>query len=110
MLFTINDLLVSLTPEGVAFRSPKGQLQQDLTRLESGGETSFSEPFNLHTIVHEATMVYRNEAARRGLHFEVDVSKCPEYVVGDAKKIRTVVANLTANAREYHRTWMILYG
>ena len=46
-------------------------------------------------------MVYRNEAARRGLQFDIDVSKCPRLVVGDAKKIRTVIANLTANAREY---------
>lgn len=77
------------------------QPHQDLTRLESGGETSFNEPFNLHTIVREATLVYRNEAARRGLDFDVDLSKCPKSVVGDAKKIRTVVANLTANACMY---------
>ncbi|PSS37031.1 hypothetical protein PHLCEN_2v1070 [Hermanssonia centrifuga] len=82
LLFTINDLL-------------------DLTRLESGQETSFSEPFNLHNIVNEATSIYRNEAVRRGLNFDLDMSQCPKNVVGDAKKIRTVVANLTANALKY---------
>ncbi len=69
--------------------------------MESGQETSFSEPFNLHNIVNEATLIYRNEAARRGLKFDLDMLQCPKNVVGDAKKIRTVVANLTANAREY---------
>ena len=71
---------------------------QDLTRLESGHETSFNEPFNLHDVVFEATLVYRTEAARRGLQFDIDISNCPRTVVGDARKIRTVLANLTANA------------
>ncbi|EKM49752.1 uncharacterized protein PHACADRAFT_106758 [Phanerochaete carnosa HHB-10118-sp] len=84
LLFTINDLL-------------------DLTRLESGGETSFSEPFNLHNVVSEATLVYRNEAARRGVNFRLNLDNCPETVIGDAKKIRTVIANLTANALKYTR-------
>ncbi|KAI0073479.1 hypothetical protein K474DRAFT_1603252 [Panus rudis PR-1116 ss-1] len=82
LLFTINDLL-------------------DLTRLESGHETSFNEPFNLAQTMIDATMLYRNEASRRGLTFELDLSRCPKTVIGDAKKIRTVVANLTANAVKY---------
>ena len=72
-----------------------------MTRLESGGETSFNEPFDLHKVVNDATMVYRNEAARRGMEFKLDVECAPRMVIGDAKKIRTVVANLTANARTF---------
>ena len=71
---------------------------QDLTRLESGHETSFNEPFNLKQAIDDATMLYRNEASRRGLSFELDLTQCPRIVIGDARKIRTVVANLTANA------------
>lgn len=40
----------------------------------------------------------RNEATRRNLKFDLDLATSPKMVVGDAKKIRTVVANLTANA------------
>ncbi|TCD62103.1 Light-sensor Protein kinase [Steccherinum ochraceum] len=82
LLFTINDLL-------------------DLTRLESGKETSFNEPFNLQQAIEEATQLYRNESNRRGLDFVTDMSNCPKLVVGDVKKIRTLVANLTANAVKY---------
>ncbi|PCH40363.1 hypothetical protein WOLCODRAFT_98767 [Wolfiporia cocos MD-104 SS10] len=82
LLFTINDLL-------------------DLTRLESGNETSFNEVFDLYRSINDAVMLYKNEAARRGLGFKLDVSSCPRLVVGDARKIRTVVANLTANALKY---------
>ncbi|KAI0685013.1 hypothetical protein BC835DRAFT_1291358 [Cytidiella melzeri] len=82
LLYTINDLL-------------------DLTRLESGNETSFFEPFDLHKAVHDATLTYRNEAHRRSLGFNLDFTGCPRSVVGDSRKIRTVVANLTANALKY---------
>ncbi|TDL22224.1 hypothetical protein BD410DRAFT_788955 [Rickenella mellea] len=82
LLFTINDLL-------------------DLTKLESGKETSFNEPFDLQVAIEEAVNLYRNEATRRNLEFNLDLVKCPKMVIGDAKKIRTVVANLTANAVKY---------
>ncbi|KAI0643021.1 hypothetical protein C8Q79DRAFT_202229 [Trametes meyenii] len=82
LLFTINDLL-------------------DLTRLESGNETSFNEPFDLHQAIEDATQLYRNEARRRGLQFLLGLEGCPKQVVGDSRKIRTVVANLTANALKY---------
>ncbi|KZS90438.1 hypothetical protein SISNIDRAFT_415403 [Sistotremastrum niveocremeum HHB9708] len=82
LLFTINDLL-------------------DLTRLESGQETFFNEPFDLKSTISDAVHLYRGEAMRRNLGFEIDVSDCPDTVVGDARKIRTVVANLTANAVKF---------
>ena len=82
LLFTINDLL-------------------DLTRLESGNETSFNEPFDLQQSIEEATQLYRNEARRRGIVFDLDLTTCPKQVIGDARKIRTLVANLTANALKY---------
>lgn len=81
LLFTINDLL-------------------DLTKLESGQDTSFNEPFDLHHTIEEATQTYRKEARRRDLQFVLEVSG-PRVVMGDSRKIRTVVANLTANACEY---------
>ncbi|KAI0754648.1 hypothetical protein C8Q80DRAFT_1095154 [Daedaleopsis nitida] len=82
LLFTINDLL-------------------DLTRLESGNETSFNEPFDLFVAIEDATQLYRNEAHRRGIVFTLDLNNCPRQVVGDSRKIRTVVANLTANALKF---------
>lgn len=85
LLFTINDLL-------------------DLTRLESGIQTSFNEQFNIHGIIEEATFLYRQEAKRRKIEFEVDVGDSPKMVVGDARKVKTVLQNLTANALKYTTT------
>ncbi|KXN88126.1 Cyanobacterial phytochrome B [Leucoagaricus sp. SymC.cos] len=88
LLFTINDLL-------------------DLTRLESGNETSFNEPFDLRAAIEDAVHIYRKEASRRNLEFVLDVSNSPQTVVGDSRKIRTVVQNLTANALKYTETGTI---
>ena len=79
-----------------SFRDPF----QDLTKLESGNETMFNEPFDLQSIIMEATNLYKYEAERKGLDFELDLSSSPRMVVGDSSKIKTVVANLTANARK----------
>lgn len=72
---------------------------QDLTRLESGNETSFNEPFDLQATIEEATYLYRNEAERRNIMFQTSFES-PTRVVGDSRKIRTVVQNLMANARK----------
>lgn len=75
-------------------------LAQDLTRLESGNETSLNEAFDLQAAIEDAIRIYQNEAGRRKLEFKMDVSNSPRMVIGDNKKIKTVVANLTANARK----------
>lgn len=75
-------------------------LHQDLTRVESGHETMFNEPFDLPTVIMEATNLYKHEAQRKSLNFNVDLAGDLRMVVGDSSKVRTVVANLTANARK----------
>jgi signal transduction histidine kinase len=69
-----------------------------LTRLESGNETSLNEPFDFPATIEDAVQAYRTEAERRNIRFTIIVENLPKMVIGDAKKIRTVVANLTANA------------
>jgi signal transduction histidine kinase len=97
LLFTINDLLVySLCyPVGSVIHHPS---IQDLTRLESGNTTSFNEPFDLHDAIQEATHLYKKEAERRNISFILKLEDSPRIVVGDEKKIRTVVQNLTGNS------------
>ncbi|RDB16690.1 Cyanobacterial phytochrome B [Hypsizygus marmoreus] len=82
LLFTINDLL-------------------DLTRLESGQETSSHEPFDLRHAIRKATHLYMKEAGRRDIGFHLKLDESPRAVIGDAKKILAVVQNLTANALKY---------
>ncbi|KAF8839543.1 hypothetical protein BDN67DRAFT_748905 [Paxillus ammoniavirescens] len=81
LLFSINDLL-------------------DLTRVESN-KTSVVEPFDLRSAIEECVRIYRNEAKRRGIEFILDVKDGPQGVIGDITKVKTVIANLTANALKY---------
>ncbi|KAJ7163264.1 histidine kinase-like ATPase [Mycena filopes] len=91
LLFTINDLL-------------------DLSRLERGHETSNNEPFNLRDTIEDATHLYRKEAKRRNIAFNLELENSPRIVVGDTKKIRTVVQNLTDNAVKYTSEGTITVG
>ena len=43
----------------------------------------------------------RLEAVRRQLEFKVDPGNIPRYIIGDSRKIKTTVSNLTANAVKY---------
>jgi len=74
----------------------------DLTRIETGNETAFNDPFDLRMAVQDAIRLYENEAKRRNLDFRVQISdKLPKTVIGDARKIKTVIANLVANSVKY---------
>ncbi|KAK0188256.1 phytochrome-like protein [Armillaria mellea] len=66
-----------------------------------GNETSFNQTFNLPAAVEEAISPYRIEAQRQSIDFVLDISGSPKEVIGDARKIKTVVQNLTANALKY---------
>ncbi|KAI0250553.1 hypothetical protein BJV78DRAFT_1283165 [Lactifluus subvellereus] len=55
-------------------------------------------PFGLQSIIMEAMGLYKHEAQRKDLDFELDLSGSQRIVVGDSSKIKTVVVDLTANA------------
>ncbi|KAF9235192.1 hypothetical protein BU15DRAFT_89676 [Melanogaster broomeanus] len=76
-------------------------LLQDLTRVESGKEVSFIELFDLRSAIEECVRIYHHEAKRRDIEFILEVEDAPRGVIGDVNKIKTVVANLTANALKY---------
>lgn len=48
--------------------------------------------------IEKATYLYRKEAERRDISFDLQLEDSPRIVIGDAKKIRTVVQNLSANS------------
>ncbi|TYJ55054.1 hypothetical protein B9479_004278 [Cryptococcus floricola] len=71
----------------------------DLTRIETGNETAFNDPFDLRQSISEAVRLYETELIRRGIDFRVKFGDgLPQFVIGDARKIRTVISNLVANS------------
>lgn len=74
----------------------------DLTRIETGNETAFNDPFDLRKTIHEAVRLYENESKRRDLDFRVNISDdLPQAVIGDSRKIKTVISNLVANSVKF---------
>lgn len=74
----------------------------DLTRVETGNETAFNDPFDLKKTIQQTLRLYQTEAQRRGVAFNLVIADdLPPIVVGDQRKIRNAVSNLVANAVTY---------
>lgn len=74
----------------------------DLTRIETGNETAFNDPFDIRQSIADAIRLYQTEASRRQLEFIVNMAdNLPQFVIGDSRKIKTVVSNLVANAIKF---------
>lgn len=80
LIYVINDLL-------------------DLTQTEEGGNLTKEEPFNLSATLKEATDPFAGDARRKQLKYEViEHPGLPATVIGDQRKVRQALSNITANA------------
>ncbi|GAB7366462.1 hypothetical protein MBLNU230_g8257t1 [Neophaeotheca triangularis] len=80
LIYVINDLL-------------------DLTKTEEGGELTKDEEFDLKGTLIEATDMFKNDAKRKNISYEViDHPGLPGEVVGDQRRVRQAISNITANA------------
>ena len=80
LIYVINDLL-------------------DLTKTEEGGELVKDELFDLKSTLLEATDMFKGDARRKGIQYEVvDLAGLPQAVIGDQRRVRQAISNVTANA------------
>lgn len=80
LIYVINDLL-------------------DLTKTEEGGELVKDEAFELSATLLEATDMFRGDARRKQIGYEVtEHPGLPHTVIGDQRKVRQAITNVTANA------------
>ncbi|KAF2848680.1 hypothetical protein T440DRAFT_151558 [Plenodomus tracheiphilus IPT5] len=80
LIYVINDLL-------------------DLTKTEEGGPLIKGETFDLKATITEATDVFRNDAKRKSIAYDVVVHpSLPNSCIGDQRRVRQVISNITANA------------
>ncbi|PSK33647.1 Histidine protein kinase 1 [Elsinoe australis] len=83
LIYVINDLL-------------------DLTKTEEGGELVKDEVFELHATVFEATDNYQGDARRKKISYEIiEHPNLPKEVIGDQRKVRQAISNITANAIQH---------
>ena len=80
LIYVINDLL-------------------DLTKTEEGGELVRGELFDLKSTLSEATEMFKGDARRKGIEYEVSgLTGPPHAVIGDQRRVRQAISNITANA------------
>ena len=83
LIYVINDLL-------------------DLTKTEEGHNLIKDETFDLVATLREATDSFVGEAKRKGLDYELSENAgIPQHVVGDQRRVRQAIFNVTANAIKY---------
>ncbi|MCJ1337984.1 Light-sensor Protein kinase [Bachmanniomyces sp. S44760] len=83
LIYVINDLL-------------------DLTKTEKGHELIKDEIFDLPATVREAAEMFSGDAKRKQLEYEVaEHPGIPRLVVGDQRRVRQAISNVTANAFQH---------
>lgn len=74
----------------------------DFSRLEAGRMSVEKAPFNLRQSLSDTLRLWRPELAREGLKLRVTgASTIPQWVVGDAMRLKQVLNNLLSNAAKF---------
>jgi PAS domain S-box-containing protein len=74
----------------------------DISKIEAGRMEIVEKPFYLRQWVEETVSQVRILAEEKGLRFEVEIdNRMPNYIVGDAARIRQVAYNLLSNAVKF---------
>ena len=83
LIYVINDLL-------------------DLTKTEEGHNLIKDEVFDLPATVREATASFMGDAKRKEIEYAVvEHPGVPQFVVGDQRRVRQAISNVTANAIQH---------
>ena len=86
LIYVINDLL-------------------DLTKTEEGHDLIKDEVFDFTATVRDATDSFVGDAKRKGIVYEVcQNAGIPHHVIGDQRRVRQAISNITANAIKYTST------
>jgi PAS domain S-box-containing protein len=74
----------------------------DFSKIEAGKLELVAEDFELSAIVRDVVQIFAGNAKRKGLELRSDVEAAlPQYVRGDAGRIRQVLTNLVSNAVKF---------
>ncbi len=74
----------------------------DFSKLEADKIVLENELLNLHELIEETAFLFANRAHENGVELVVLIDpKTPEYITGDALRLRQIVTNLLSNAVKF---------
>lgn len=74
----------------------------EYSRLEAHKVELDLKPFNIRTELHETCLMLQHLAEQRGLSFRfMTALELPEFLIGDAGRLRQVIVNLVGNAIKF---------
>jgi signal transduction histidine kinase/CheY-like chemotaxis protein len=74
----------------------------DLSKIEAGEMHLENAPFKLEDLVWETAGLYETQAQQRRLELRVEVERgLPEWLTGDAARLKQVLSNLLSNALKF---------
>jgi len=77
----------------------------DLSCMEAGGFKIEPSPFDIRSVVEEVRDLFSLQARQKGIALETNIAPdVPETLVGDARRLRQVLLNLTGNALKFTET------
>jgi PAS domain S-box-containing protein len=74
----------------------------DMSKIEAGHMTLNPSAFDIHELVEDVALMFRQRAQGKGLEFVVSIAPdCPRTVRSDEGKIRQILINLLGNALKF---------
>ncbi|MDF2942964.1 MAG: multi-sensor hybrid histidine kinase [Herbinix sp.] len=74
----------------------------DISKIDSGRLELEQIPFDIISTTKSAAFLFQAKALAKGLNLNMNISSdIPQYVVGDATKIKQIVSNLVSNAIKF---------
>ncbi len=81
----------------------------DISRIESAKAVIQNDEIDLHAVMNAVNEIVENQAASKGLFFEVHADpRIPYSILGDAQYLRQILINLTSNAIKFTETGGVL--
>jgi CheY-like chemotaxis protein/anti-sigma regulatory factor (Ser/Thr protein kinase) len=73
----------------------------DVAKMETGNLTIERAPVDLAAMLRDVSRMWQDQAAAKGVEFELDVSEAPPLIESDPARLRQIVFNLLSNALKF---------
>ena len=73
----------------------------DVAKMETGNLTIERAPVDLAAMLRDVSRMWEDQAAAKGVEFELDVSEAPPRIESDPARLRQIAFNLLSNALKF---------